>query len=293
MCAYTCPAVPALFRQLKLHLGFFDFGELDIAGTVSKLPRPCLVVIPAPFGWAPWVNASDLVRELGEGACVVIDAAQTAFGAVDFPVPPGGAVLSCPRKTMAIGDGALLAVEQFLESEINELSHLTRLDDQALRKQEVRQLFAAGDICLEKEALELDRKVESEWGFVPHAASRGSMTLIARADWAAHRKIRRDNAKRLAKNLSSRVELIVPKRVWEAPDVPFSFPLLHEDRDLVIQRLHAVRVFATALWPTTECDPRSQPRAADLARRLIALPVDQRYGASDMDRMTELVRPCL
>jgi hypothetical protein len=30
-----------------------------------------------------------------------------------------------------------------------------------------------------------------------------------------------------------------------------------------------------------------------MARRLVALPVDQRYGLADMDRLADLVIPCL
>src|ERR1051325_7079442 len=103
ICAYTCPTVPAHLMWLNLALGFFDYGADDVSATVAPLPGRCLVLVPAPFGLAPWLDASELARELGERATVVIDAAQSAFGALDFPVPPGGAVLSCPRKAMALG----------------------------------------------------------------------------------------------------------------------------------------------------------------------------------------------
>ena len=94
VCAYTCPTVPRLFASLGLRLGFFDHDDPDPTKVVETLPGRCLVLLPAPFGMEPWCSAAGLAGILGDKAMVVIDAAQTAFGHLDFAPPPGGAVLS-------------------------------------------------------------------------------------------------------------------------------------------------------------------------------------------------------
>jgi len=293
VCAYTCPTVPAHLRRLDLALGFFDYGSDDASAAVAALPGRCLVLVPAPFGLSPWLDVGALARKLGERAAVVIDAAQSAFGALDFPVPRGGAVLSCPRKAMAVGDGALLAVERGNEQERAAIASLATAEAPAQAKQAARALFAAGELEREPEALMLARRGETSFPPEPRRMSDASRDLVCRADRATHRERRRANAAQLAVGLSDSAELVFDSDFAAPPSVPFNFPILHDDRARLLGDLRARRVFATPLWPDAVHDPARHPRAADMARRLVALPIDQRYGAADMDRLAELVRPCL
>lgn len=293
VCAYTCPTVPAHFQRLDLALGYFDYGADDVACTVAALPGRCLVLVPAPFGLAPWIDAAALALSLGERATVVIDAAQTAFGALDFPVPPGGAVLSCPRKAIAAGDGALLAMEQGDERTRAAIAALPAAEAPAKAKQAARALFATGELEREGEALSLARQGEMSFPPEPRRMSDASLDLVCRADRAQHRARRRANATRLAARLAGKAEFVFRPDFARPPSVPFDFPILHGDRTRLLRDLRARRVFATPLWPDAVCDPVRQPRASDFARRLVALPVDQRYDLGDMDRLADLVAPCL
>jgi hypothetical protein len=71
--------------------------------------------------------------------------------------------------------------------------------------------------------------------------------------------------------------------------VPFTYPLLPSQR---IERgvLHAAQVFVPSLWR----DPLDRPQTAsmfelELAKWLLPLPIDHRYGRDDMQRMIELI----
>jgi hypothetical protein len=85
--------------------------------------------------------------------------------------------------------------------------------------------------------------------------------------------------------------------------VPFCHAVLTDDRAGLLARLRSRRVFATALWPDAvvvpgpgpdpDADPYPYPQAATLARHLLALPVDQRYTVSDMERLAALVLDAL
>src|SRR5262245_20984140 len=111
-CAYTCPTVPEFLRARGIRLDLFDVGASlgDIVSQARRLPAPRMVLAPAMFGSPPWLDVPRLARSLDGTGCVVVDAAQTAFGHVDYAPPRGGAVLSCPRKTTALADGAVLRV---------------------------------------------------------------------------------------------------------------------------------------------------------------------------------------
>ncbi|MEK9662655.1 MAG: hypothetical protein VW644_13150, partial [Alphaproteobacteria bacterium] len=66
--------------------------------------------MPCLFGDRPWLDVEALAARLGARATVLVDAAQTAFGHLHLAVPANGAVLSCPRKTLDLPDGAVLAL---------------------------------------------------------------------------------------------------------------------------------------------------------------------------------------
>lgn len=293
ICAYTCPTVPQHLASAALLLGFFDYGADHIDDVIEALPGRCLVLVPAPFGLVPWLDATSLARRLGERVAVMIDAAQTAFGALDFPVPAGGAVLSCPRKALAIGDGALLAVEQADERERETIAGLPTADRAIEMKQKSRALFAEGKIEREAEALALARQSETLIAEQQARLSDVSRDRICRIDRAVHRASRQANALRLSDRLKGKCELGLPGSFTQHPSVPFNFPILHDDRVRLLSDLHARRVFATPLWPNARHDPLQHPRAADFAQRLLALPVDQRYQAADMDRLADIVETCL
>ena len=293
ICAYTCPSVPTHLRRMGLALGFFDYGATDIGAVVSELPGRCLVLVPAPFGLVPWLDAAVLARERGARSMVVIDAAQTAFGALDLPVPPGGAVLSCPRKALALGDGALLALDACRDGDRSSVAILPAAEAAAQAKQAARALFAAEELEREPEALARVQQSEEALPAEARRMSDGSCRQLVRIDRAAHRARRRRNAVRLAERLAGHAELVFGEGFATPPAVPFNFPILHADRARLLADLRARRVFATPLWPDAVHGRDRHPRAADLAERLVALPVDQRYGDAEMDRLADLVRPCL
>lgn len=286
--AYTCPSVPRCLEAGGLALDYFDHGESDPLPMIRRLPKPWLVLVPAPFGSAPWLDVAALARVLGAGACVVIDAAQTAFGFEDFSPPPGGAVLACPRKALAIGDGAVLRLDGLREDEQASVAALPMASAAAAQKQAARVLFATGNIAREAEALALARAAEVALPSSPHQISIESRDLLHRADPVAHAHQRRTNAQVLRAALEKRASCMLG-----GAGTPFNFPIVVDDRDAVLKRLHERRVFATALWPDARHDPARHPMAARLARQLLALPIDQRYDAADMARLAGLVGPCL
>jgi hypothetical protein len=286
--AYTCPSVPRCLEAAGLRLGLFDHAELDPLPVIRALPSPCLVLVPASFGLSPWLDAAALAAALGADACVVIDAAQAAFGFEDFAAPPGGAVLACPRKTLALGDGAVLRVDALRSGERESVGELPAADVAAQKKQAARSLFAGGDPAREAEALALAQQAEAALPATPHRISAASRDHLLRVDPAAHATRRRANADALKATLGMAVESPLA-----GAGTPFDYPILVERRDAVIERLHARRVFATPLWPDAWHDLARHPNAARLAQRLIGLPIDQRYRPDDMVRLAALVRECL
>ncbi len=286
--AYTCPSVPRHLAARGLVLGFFDHGDPAIEACIAALPARTLVLLPAPFGLAPWIDATALASSLGDEAFVLVDAAQSAFAHSELPVPPGGGVLSCPRKAMALGDGALLALECVEEREHAAVAALPEASEPRRLKQAGRALLRDAYPEREAEALDLAARAEELWPAAPHRMSEESLALLTRVDAAAHAARRRANAARLAARLGERLPVLL-----NGEGTPFHYPTLVDDRAALLERLRAQRVFATALWPDAWHDPTIHPRAAELTARLLALPVDQRYEPAEMDELADIVLACL
>ncbi len=286
VCAYTCPTVPRFLESRALAIGRFDVAAPLEALTeaAAALPGRVLVLVPALFGFDPWLDATALAESLGPRALVVIDAAQTAFGHRRYRPPPGGAVLACPRKTTAAADGAWLALDGVTEADRRTVDGLPEATRAAGAKQAARALLAARDPALEARALALVQEAEAGWPDQPCRIGGDSRTLLATLDARAHETRRLANRARLRARLDS----VLPAAA-DGDGVPFCHAVLTDVRAGLLARLRSRRVFATALWPDADPDPDRHPGATRLARRLLALPVDQRYDLSDMDRLADLV----
>jgi dTDP-4-amino-4,6-dideoxygalactose transaminase len=94
-----------------------------------------------------------------------------------------------------------------------------------------------------------------------------------------HERLAQDQAAGLA-------PLIPPTR---GPCAPLVLPLLCRDagqRDALRRHLALGRIFCPVHWALPpEVDAAAFPGSASLSRRILGLPVDQRYGVSEMDRI--------
>lgn len=286
VCAYTCPTVPHFLRRQGLTIERFDVGAgvTELVRLAAGLPGRVLVLIPALFGFDPWLDSAALAEVLGPRALVVIDAAQTAFGHRLYPAPPGGGVLSGPRKSTTSADGAWLTLDDTTESDSKSVAALPEAREAVAAKQAARTLLAEHNPDLEAEALILARKAEQDWPETPCRMSGQSRKLLLSLDAEAHAVHRQANRARLNDALRGALP-----SAFDGSGVPFCHAVLVPERPALMERLHSLRVFATPLWPAAEHDPVRHPCAAKLSNHLLALPVDQRYRETDMDHLATLV----
>lgn len=73
------------------------------------------------------------------------------------------------------------------------------------------------------------------------------------------------------------------------PKVPFMYPLKVEGTDGLRRALAAERVYAPKLWPNVAGSPEAGPAAVALAEGIVPLPIDQRYGRTEMERVRRVV----
>ncbi|QGM45245.1 hypothetical protein [Methylocystis heyeri] len=286
--AYTCPTVPALLEKIGLRLRLVDVFSADWEQAVGSEKGRLLVVAPAFLGHEPAVDVSRLAAAVGESGLVVIDAAQTAFGHLSFETAENTAVISGPRKCASLGDGAILRMHRVSEEERARVKRLPWAIEAVAAKLAARSLMACRSPENEPDALAFTARAEAAWPDAPHRVSDSGLWRLSWLDPKAHADARWRNWKALEQALGDHVEIL------RLPGgTPFNLSILVEDRAAVLARLHAARVFATALWPNARRRHDLHPRAEDLARRLVGLPIDQRYTEADMLELAKRVRRCM
>jgi hypothetical protein len=117
------------------------------------------------------------------------------------------------------------------------------------------------------------------------------LEIIAGIDWQKAAIIRRQNWLFLDTLLSRSVEGIMT----ELPDsvVPLGYVVRLDEkhRDRIRTALAGERVFCPVHWELPkEIDRHLFPEAYSLSRTLLTLPIDQRYDASDMERIAGMLK---
>lgn len=199
------------------------------------------------------------------------------------PVESPAAHFNSARKFVGVPDGAYLYLpesmqERFADVDLpaNEhyvLDHLTmRLEG---RTQDGRAAFRENDDLS---------------GGAMTAVSAIGAAMLARIDYAAIARARRENYAYVHQAIGAGNRL--PSRVTDLPGdaVPYAYPYL-PDPPIAREPFWAERIYVPVLWG--EC----ADRIADgfehdkrLAAHVLPLPIDQRYGPADLDRMIALVR---
>jgi hypothetical protein len=201
---------------------------------------------------------------------VVVDDTQAFFRRGN---PGGGWSFNSARKFFGVPDGGFLygpvtGIERLPPSASADCDHLlTRL---------------AGD---DQRAWDQFREHEMRIAIEPRAISAVSARLLDGVDLSRARCRRRSNFEVLHRRLASINTIARPLDI--ADQAPMCYPFLPA-ADVDRAALSRAGVFVPLLWP--EIEERRDPGFAWerlIARRLLPLPIDQRYGRDDMNDLCE------
>jgi hypothetical protein len=142
----------------------------------------------------------------------------------------------------------------------------------------------AGD---DRRAWEEFKEHETRIGIEPCAMSVVTARLLGAADMSRARCRRRSNFEAVHRRLAPINTIALSLDIVPADEGPMCYPFLPAT-DVDRQALSERGVFVPALWHEIEC--RREPgfsRERLIARRLLPLPIDQRYGPEDMNELCD------
>ena len=243
--------------------------------------RPAEEVVLGEGEWFYFVNYYSLFGndEIAAAAArfggrVVVDNAQSYFQ----PPLPGVDTLYTCRKYFGVADGA------FLYSDAPGERDALPLDESFDRMR-----FLLGRV--ERPASEFYAEyVANNARFAAESVKRMSRLtrqLLHGIDYDRAREVRERNYAILHARLGGLNGLALPN----APGT-FMYPLLLDHGAAVRKRLQARRIYVPTLWPAVSGWCGEDAAESRLARDILPLPIDQRYGPEDMESLAEAVQLC-
>ena len=211
-----------------------------------------------------------LAKKTGE--CLIVDNTQAFYAK---PIAGIDTFYTC-RKFFGVADGAYLYTDKLLDEEFVQDESYDRMTH----------LLKRIDLSAEKGFADF-RKVDDGLDNQPiRKMSKLTKRIMQSIDYEAAAKKRRENYHILHEVLGEENNLVLS---LEDDAVPMVYPFLESIKGLR-EKLIENKVFVARYWPnvvewTTKVDIENL-----LACQMQPLPVDQRYGNEDMERLIEIVK---
>lgn len=205
-------------------------------------------------------------------AQIVLDYSQSFFTP---PYAQALATIYSPRKFFGVPDGGILYSEiPISQPEELDITSFTRMEHLIRRLGESPEAGYAAYQQAEESLDDLD----------PRVMSKLSKNILSSVNFEYVRWVRNENFKTLHDLLGDGGGLLAG---MGTNDVPLCYPYVTQDAGLR-QRLIRNRVYLATYW-NDALDRLGDDKAERLVRRMLPLPIDQRYRSNDMRRIFDII----
>jgi len=265
---YTCDAMLEPLEKLDIPYSFYAINpELELADDIAVKPGELLVYnnyfgIKATYSR----HLSQKYRDQ-----LILDCSQAYY----FDAPSTGHTFYSCRKFFGVPDGGCL----YPGSPSGEALPAGTSYDRASH------LLKRIDLGPEAAYADFQANEASLDGAPVTAMSPLTHRLLQAVDYSAAKRARLANFKRLHRALGDTNKLTLS---IEDTSGPLVYPYLTNDSALR-QKLIAHKIFVATYWPNVLEWSREGELEHHLATNLLALPIDQRYNTSDMERILAII----
>ncbi len=266
---YTCEVILEPIERLGIDYEFYNINENLELIAYPELGEREWIIVNNYFG-----IKDEYIKKLSciFGDKMIIDNAQGFYYIPDYQVR----AIYSPRKFFGVADGGFAKTPDKLEIELESdtstdrsIHLLRRIDSGAGAGFEE---FKVNDSSLSKEPMK--------------AMSSLTRAIISSINYEEIKDRRRRNFSFLHHELYNNNKLEVPsKSLFECPMV---YPYLTDDPNLR-RRLIDNKIFVATYWPNVFEWCAKDTVEFNLAKQLIPLPIDQRYGKEDMQHILNVI----
>lgn len=273
---YTCEAVIEPFRRLP-NVGFSFYhinSKFEIAEEINLHDGEYLIANNY-FGLK-----DDYIFQLAQkyGDRLIIDNAQALFA----PVLPGIKATYSARKYVGVADGGFAVGVSDLEVHNYNLDDASEHDSHLLIRK--KQGAEAGFMDYQQNECKLDNQQIRRMAYQ-------TQDILLHIDYQNVIAKRRTNFEYLHKELGSYNQFVLPELNTFA--CPMVYPFIASAKVDLRSIFIAHKIFVARYWPNVLDWVRPDDLEYVLTTSLVPLPIDQRYGGEDMDRIIEILKTAI
>jgi hypothetical protein len=265
--AYLCPAILEPVRKLKIEFEFYSINSHLEPQEITVLEDDEAYLIINYFGLK-----GDFIRSLSKIVKnLIVDNSQAFF---EQAIPNVDTFYSA-RKFFGVPDGAYLSTNCFLKEDLpteiswNRSEHLVRRLENGP--------IDGYPSFLDNEKYLCGQEIKSMSYF--------TYRLLAGINYRSVKIRRNQNFQYLHLKLRAKNRMTIIDTEVEGPMI---YPMLVENGD-IRNELIKQRIFVATYWPNVLEENNEDSIEYGFARNLLALPIDQRYGLLDMDRICSVL----
>lgn len=261
---YTCPVIWNALESENCELVFYTIDLKFLPE--QEFPDDAYILYTNYYGICN-KNCDVLTKKYKN---LIIDNAQSFFSQ-----PTGLASFYSPRKFFGLPDGGYLKIGKYLDKKFEyDISHercahlIKRID---LSAEVAYSDFKKNDNSLNDSAIK--------------SMSKFTKKMLGSINYENVKQRRLENYWILFEGLKSINELNL---VDSKMDVPMVYPLLIQDDHLRV-KLIKNKIYVATYWPEIEKKCSNKEIEGYLQKYLLPLPIDQRYGENEMNRILKII----
>jgi hypothetical protein len=294
--AYCCESMIEPFKKTGWRIYFYRLNNdltVDIENMIELIRdlSPRAVLLMNFFGLSQTQMAVNLIKNTFDGIFIIEDFTHCLFSFDNIYNSNVDYYVASIRKWIGINDGAIVLSKTvlhdkplFRRSAFVEL----RKKSQILKKQ----YLVKGDFSLKEEYRDKLQKAEmslAEDKFISKISD-DSLTLLRLICASEIQYARQQNFRHLFDLIKGIPEISFPLNIETlSSSCPFSLPILTEQRDEVQKAFAFHGVYAPLLWVLDDEAQTVSCIAELMERKMLSLPIDQRYGYEDMKEIAHII----
>lgn len=270
---YLCAVMPDAARAIDVEVVRYGLDAALEPASLPSLAADEAFLYVNYFGLKDAYIHDTLVKRLRHG--LIVDNSQSLFSAAEMGVP----TLYSPRKFVGVPDGGWLVNGPVDLPSITPGQSADRFEALLGRLAGPPEAYYAA-------FLDVEHALGAE-GL--RGMSAATTRLLDSIDYPYIKRRRQENFSRLHDALGP-VNDLGAMSLASAPAL--CYPFIAQDPDeaaRIRERLLNERVYVPCYWREVLSDPGAPALERELAGRLLPLPIDQRYGAEDMNRLAAIV----
>ena len=265
---YNCDVVEQACRNCGVEVRFYPIGENLRPKNLTLSGDEWLYLV----NFYGQLTGEELQTYAARFPRLIVDNAQAYF---DMPLSSVDTLYTC-RKFIGVPDGGFVYTDA-PERELEQDESLERMNFVLGRFERTAGEFFA-----------MASQNNDALSFEPKKMSELTRNLLHAVDYDQIKRRRTENFAILHESLGQYNQLAV--RLTEGA---YAYPLMVPGGEKIRKKLIKKQIFIPQIWPNVEERQPADSIACKLAREILPLPCDQRYGEEEMAFIIEAVNDCL